>query len=77
MATFVCEKCGATIDTRCKPKKCAACGEVGCMCKEEKAEAQKRARNNHTQDAKRKKKNEQAMVFSTENRKPQTENPLQ
>jgi ABC-type ATPase with predicted acetyltransferase domain len=37
MAVFTCEKCGANIDTRCKPKKCAACGETGTMCKEEAA----------------------------------------
>lgn len=33
MAVFTCEKCGATIDTRCKPKKCQSCGESGCLVK--------------------------------------------
>ena len=37
MATFTCEKCGSNIDTRCKPKKCTACGESGTMCKAETA----------------------------------------
>jgi hypothetical protein len=37
MAVFTCEKCGATIDTRCKPKKCSACGAEACMCKKETA----------------------------------------
>ena len=27
MAVFTCEKCGNNVDTRCKPKKCTACGE--------------------------------------------------
>ncbi len=45
MAVFKCEKCGATIDTRCKPKKCHVCGEMACMCKkEEKAPAPKKAK---------------------------------
>ncbi len=33
MATFFCEKCGARVDIRCKPKKCPTCGESGCMTK--------------------------------------------
>jgi ABC-type ATPase with predicted acetyltransferase domain len=41
MAVFTCEKCGHQIDTRCKPKKCAACGENGTMCKEAPAPAKK------------------------------------
>ena len=39
MAIWKCEKCGATKEGRCKPKKCAACGESGCMGKDEKAAA--------------------------------------
>ena len=35
MALFKCEKCGATKEGRCKPKKCGECGESGCMAKEE------------------------------------------
>ncbi len=35
MAVFTCEKCGKPVDTRCKPKKCPACGETGSMCKKE------------------------------------------
>jgi rubrerythrin len=31
MAIFTCEKCGANVDTRCKPKKCPTCGEAGCL----------------------------------------------
>jgi hypothetical protein len=41
MAVFICEKCGAQIDTRCKPKKCQACGETGCMAKEAPAPPKK------------------------------------
>jgi hypothetical protein len=41
MATFTCEKCGNNVDTRCKPKKCPACGEAGTMCKEGPAETPK------------------------------------
>jgi len=37
MAVFKCEKCGAPVETRCKPKKCAVCGETGTMCKQEAA----------------------------------------
>ena len=44
MATFTCEKCGNNIDTRCKPKKCAACGETGTMCKQEAAAAPKKGK---------------------------------
>ncbi len=44
MAVFTCEKCGATIDTRCKPKKCSACGETGCMCKKETAAPAKKGK---------------------------------
>jgi len=35
MAVFKCEKCGATKEGRCKPKKCPECGEAGTMAKEE------------------------------------------
>ncbi len=35
MAIFKCEKCGATKETRCKPKKCADCGGSDCMIKKE------------------------------------------
>jgi ABC-type ATPase with predicted acetyltransferase domain len=35
MAVFTCEKCGSQVDTRCKPKKCPQCGEMGGMCKVE------------------------------------------
>ncbi len=34
MAVFKCEKCGATKEGRCKPKKCPSCGETGTMKKE-------------------------------------------
>jgi len=44
MAVFTCEKCGASIDTRCKPKKCSACRETGCMCKAEPAPAPKKGK---------------------------------
>jgi len=44
MAVFVCEKCGASIDTRCKPKKCSACGEPGCMDKKETAPSPKKGK---------------------------------
>jgi rubrerythrin len=33
MATFTCEKCGATVDCRCKPKKCQNCGETDTIVK--------------------------------------------
>ena len=44
MAVFTCEKCGNKLETRCKPKKCAACGETGCMCKEEAAPPPKKGK---------------------------------
>lgn len=33
MATFTCSKCGATKDSRCKPKACPKCGRPGTMTK--------------------------------------------
>jgi rubrerythrin len=44
MATFTCEKCGNAVDTRCKPKKCPACGESGCMGKQDVAPAPKKGK---------------------------------
>jgi rubrerythrin len=35
MTVFKCEKCGATKEGRCKPKKCPACAESGTMQKQE------------------------------------------
>lgn len=35
MAVFVCIQCGATKETRCKPKKCPQCGAEGSMTKHE------------------------------------------
>lgn len=35
MALWKCTKCGATKETRCKPKTCPECGEAGSMVKEE------------------------------------------
>jgi ABC-type ATPase with predicted acetyltransferase domain len=35
MAVFKCEKCGATKEGRCKPKKCPDCAETGTMAKQE------------------------------------------
>lgn len=35
MAVFKCEKCGATKEGRCKPKKCPECSEAGTMQKQE------------------------------------------
>ncbi len=35
MAVFKCEKCGATKEGRCKPKKCPECGESNTMSKNE------------------------------------------
>jgi hypothetical protein len=35
MAVFKCEKCGATKEGRCKPKKCPECIEAGTMQKKE------------------------------------------
>lgn len=37
MATFKCDKCGATKETRCQPKKCDACGASACMIKQGEA----------------------------------------
>lgn len=37
MATFKCDKCGATRETRCQPKKCEACGASACMTKQGEA----------------------------------------
>jgi rubrerythrin len=34
MAVFKCEKCGATKEGRCKPKKCPECGEANTMTKD-------------------------------------------
>ena len=34
MATFKCEKCGATKEGRCRPKKCPSCQAEGSMQKE-------------------------------------------
>ena len=39
MAVFKCEKCGVTQEGRCKPKKCAACGETGVMAKQEEGKS--------------------------------------
>lgn len=39
MAEFKCSKCGAKVEMRCKPKKCAACGEVEVMVKQEEKKA--------------------------------------
>lgn len=44
MAVFTCEKCGNKVETRCKPKKCAACGETACMGKEEAAPPPKKGK---------------------------------
>lgn len=35
MAIFKCDKCGATKETRCKPKTCEVCGAGACMSKVE------------------------------------------
>ncbi|MBW2467027.1 MAG: rubredoxin [Deltaproteobacteria bacterium] len=35
MAVFKCDKCGATKEGRCKPKKCPKCAEIGTMQKQE------------------------------------------
>jgi ABC-type ATPase with predicted acetyltransferase domain len=37
MATFKCEKCGATKEGRCKPKECHKCGESGTMNKQDQS----------------------------------------
>jgi len=44
MAVFTCEKCGSNVETRCKPKKCTACGESGTMCKPEAAAPPKKGK---------------------------------
>jgi len=36
MATFVCKKCGAETEARCKPKKCPKCGAEGKVEKKDK-----------------------------------------
>jgi predicted RNA-binding Zn-ribbon protein involved in translation (DUF1610 family) len=35
MAVFICSKCGAEKDCRCKPKKCPKCGDSSIVKKEE------------------------------------------
>lgn len=35
MPKFKCERCGATIEGRCKPKKCDKCGESTMIKKEQ------------------------------------------
>jgi len=40
MAVFVCDKCGARVETRCKPKKCPQCSESGTMGKAENPKPQ-------------------------------------
>lgn len=35
MATWKCSSCGATKESRCKPKKCPSCGKENTMEKEE------------------------------------------
>ena len=37
MATFKCEKCGATKEGRCKPKACPKCGETNTMSKQDQS----------------------------------------
>jgi rubrerythrin len=39
MAEFKCKKCGATMEGRCKPKKCQACGEADAMVKQDTAKS--------------------------------------
>lgn len=39
MATFKCDKCGASKEGRCQPKKCEACGAAACMTKQAEAKA--------------------------------------
>jgi rubrerythrin len=39
MAVFKCEKCGATKEGRCKPKKCPECAETGSMQKKEEGKS--------------------------------------
>ncbi|AEH22802.1 hypothetical protein TOPB45_0700 [Thermodesulfobacterium geofontis OPF15] len=38
MAVWKCNSCGATKESRCKPKKCPQCGAEGSMVKEEAKE---------------------------------------
>lgn len=38
MALWKCNVCGATKESRCKPKKCSQCGAQGSMVKEESKE---------------------------------------
>jgi ABC-type ATPase with predicted acetyltransferase domain len=38
MAVWKCNSCGATKESRCKPKKCSQCGAEGSMVKEEAKE---------------------------------------
>lgn len=35
MSVFKCDSCGSSKEGRCKPKKCAACGEQGTMVKQQ------------------------------------------
>ncbi|MGD2080060.1 MAG: rubredoxin [Nitrospirota bacterium] len=35
MAVFKCDKCGATKEGRCKPRKCPKCGASGTMTKKQ------------------------------------------
>ena len=37
MATFKCEKCGATKEGSCKPKECPKCGEGSTMSKQDQS----------------------------------------
>lgn len=43
MAVFVCEKCGNTVDTRCKPKRCPGCGESGTLVKQAPPKKEKKS----------------------------------
>lgn len=45
MATWKCSKCGATKESRCKPKKCPNCGEADVMVKREDLPVRKSALN--------------------------------
>lgn len=38
MAVWKCNACGATKESRCKPRKCPECGAQGSMVKEENEE---------------------------------------
>lgn len=44
MAVFVCERCGAQVETRCKPKKCPQCAENGTMAKAETGDPKGKAK---------------------------------